>query len=486
MFKKSLVAIMSSAILTAGPLPLTAAAQTVVRGPAAGVTAIPAIGAGINSPLPGGLPFIAPGLTPSALAAPSLLPASIVPAPSVLIPAAAVAKPLSPAVAVGESPLSVIQSRDPSVSVDDKAAALGSLFDKSASAGSAADPVQAGPAAAPAEQAVSEEVYALALFYMHAIKQDYHLWSRIASPRLDSPFWEFVVAPHSAAARKELASRLAAQGLSADDLKGFSRGVKAISRKKDMADYVEVYGPYVEGGPDARSSLGGSPEYKDLVADLKNAENNPLPKEQEFGFRLAESISREPSNKTLRWYLIGYFSQLADRMHIGTRFHEYGPRRSVGTNTPPELSAREAGIISRFKRIAEGADADGAAPAVESTQTEAAIKAMRLDQEKRKGSADSYILPGVRSIHIQKTTRQVRVETKPATIFRPAQYEARTVPGPSDLYVNGLFVGQFSDSDAEAAAYAIKDLIKETGNPVSLKIMVFDTRYSYIIKLKLE
>src|SRR3989338_3728641 len=68
MFKKSLASIVSAAVLVAGPghLTLDAAAQTLTRGPVAGVSVTPVIGTGINSPVPGASSFNVPPLAPRA------------------------------------------------------------------------------------------------------------------------------------------------------------------------------------------------------------------------------------------------------------------------------------------------------------------------------------------------------------------------------------------------------------------------------------
>src|SRR3989338_1875237 len=73
MFKKSLASIVSAAVLVAGPghLTLDAAAQTLTRGPVAGVSVTPVIGTGINSPVPGASSFNVPALAPGALIAPA-------------------------------------------------------------------------------------------------------------------------------------------------------------------------------------------------------------------------------------------------------------------------------------------------------------------------------------------------------------------------------------------------------------------------------
>ncbi len=92
MFKKSLAAIVSAAVLVVGPghLTLTAAAQATTRGPVAGVTATPTIGTGLNSPLP--TAFFSsrmPNLVTGVLTAPSL-PTT----PRVAAPAPAAPQPL--------------------------------------------------------------------------------------------------------------------------------------------------------------------------------------------------------------------------------------------------------------------------------------------------------------------------------------------------------------------------------------------------------
>ncbi|MBI2386418.1 MAG: hypothetical protein HYV14_10440, partial [Elusimicrobia bacterium] len=150
MFKKSLASIVSAAVLVAGPghLTLDAAAQTLTRGPVTGVSVTPAIGTGLNSPVPGASSFNTPSLTPAALLSPSLtlapapvLPAIASPVSLAPVPASLADRPLSaaaksvPATPKG-SPLSVIESRDAKVGVAEKGAALNALFENSLAAGS--------------------------------------------------------------------------------------------------------------------------------------------------------------------------------------------------------------------------------------------------------------------------------------------------------------------------------------------------------------
>ena len=143
MFKKSLASIVSAAVLVAGPghLTLDAAAQTLTRGPAAGVSVTPVIGTGINSPVPGASSFNVPALAPGALIAPAPIaapspvaaPVSLAPVPASLAarPAAAAAK----AVAAAASPLAVIRSQDPKTGVAEKGAALNAFFENSSAEG---------------------------------------------------------------------------------------------------------------------------------------------------------------------------------------------------------------------------------------------------------------------------------------------------------------------------------------------------------------
>ncbi len=131
MFKKSIAAIVSAAVLVAGPghLTLTAAAQTIGRGPGK-VSVTPAIGTGLNTPAPGASSFFdMPTLPQGPLSspAPSAAPHTAAPTPVVSVAAAAKAMP---ATAKG-SPLAVIQSQDPAVGVPEKAAALKNLFENS-------------------------------------------------------------------------------------------------------------------------------------------------------------------------------------------------------------------------------------------------------------------------------------------------------------------------------------------------------------------
>ena len=136
MFKKSLASIVSAALIVAGPghLSLTAAAQSMARGPVTNVSVIPTIGTGMNSPILGAASLIMPTLAPGALMSPSLLvaPSLVAPAPV----AVAAAKPLALAAAAvpaaaKASPLSIIASRDAKTGVAEKGAALNAFFDSS-------------------------------------------------------------------------------------------------------------------------------------------------------------------------------------------------------------------------------------------------------------------------------------------------------------------------------------------------------------------
>jgi phage shock protein A len=138
MFKKSIASIVSAAILVAGPghLALTAAAQTMSRGPVTGISVTPTIGTGLTSPLPGASSFNSPMLSPVSLMAPSLLAAPSI-TPAILPVAAQSAKPMAIvatpvlAAAAKGSPLSVIASQDPKVGAAEKGAALNVLFENS-------------------------------------------------------------------------------------------------------------------------------------------------------------------------------------------------------------------------------------------------------------------------------------------------------------------------------------------------------------------
>lgn len=132
MFKKPLTALVSSAVLASGPghLALTAAAQTLTRGPVTGVTVTPAIGAGLNSPVPDASSLGMPSLVPRTLTVPN--PAA--PAATAAQPQALAATPVlpfekaMPATAKG-SPLAMIRSQDSIVA--EKDAALDALFENS-------------------------------------------------------------------------------------------------------------------------------------------------------------------------------------------------------------------------------------------------------------------------------------------------------------------------------------------------------------------
>ncbi len=129
MFKKSIAAIVSAAFLVAGPghLTVTASAQTIGRGPGK-VSVTPAIGTGLNTPVPGASSFLdMPTLPQGAPRSPALSAA-----PSIAAPAAAKA---APAKAEG-SPLDVIESR---AGVAEKGAALKILFENASTVGEVPD-----------------------------------------------------------------------------------------------------------------------------------------------------------------------------------------------------------------------------------------------------------------------------------------------------------------------------------------------------------
>ncbi len=140
MLKKSLASIVSAAILVAGPgnLTLTAAAQTMGRAPVTGVSVIPTVATGLNSPALAAPSFNMPTL--GAITSPSLMVAPSIAAPAPVVAAAPVAlaaQPVLPAAAKAMptmakgSPLSVIQSQDTKVGVAEKGTALNALFENS-------------------------------------------------------------------------------------------------------------------------------------------------------------------------------------------------------------------------------------------------------------------------------------------------------------------------------------------------------------------
>lgn len=91
--------VVSAAILVAGPghLAWTAAAQTMSRGPITGVSMVPTIGAGVNSPDRGAFPVSEPSLVPgAALTVPSLPAALILAVPAAVESQALVAAAASP------------------------------------------------------------------------------------------------------------------------------------------------------------------------------------------------------------------------------------------------------------------------------------------------------------------------------------------------------------------------------------------------------
>lgn len=90
MLMKSLAsAVLVVVVVGPGPLALTVAAQTIMRGPVTGVTVTPAIGTGIKTPALGVSSFNMPGLIPGALTVPSLAAA-----PAVVQPMAPAATPI--------------------------------------------------------------------------------------------------------------------------------------------------------------------------------------------------------------------------------------------------------------------------------------------------------------------------------------------------------------------------------------------------------
>jgi hypothetical protein len=102
MLKKPLVAIVSAAFIVVGPGPLalSVAAQTIMRGSVTGVTVTPAIGTGIKTPTLAAASFSIPSLIPGALIVPSLAaPVPLVAVPAAVQPMALAATPILPVAA---------------------------------------------------------------------------------------------------------------------------------------------------------------------------------------------------------------------------------------------------------------------------------------------------------------------------------------------------------------------------------------------------
>lgn len=102
MLMKSLTSAVLVVVVVAGPGPLalTVAAQTIMRGPGTGVTVTPAIGTGIKTPTLSAPSFNIPSLIPGTLAVPSLAaPIPLNAVPAVVLPMALAATPILPVAA---------------------------------------------------------------------------------------------------------------------------------------------------------------------------------------------------------------------------------------------------------------------------------------------------------------------------------------------------------------------------------------------------
>ncbi len=165
MLKKSIAAIVSAAFLITGPghLTLTAAAQTIGRGPGR-VSVTPAMGTGLNTPVPGSFSFFdMPALPLGPLSSPALSAAPRIAAAAPVASVAAAAKAV-PATAKG-SPLTVIQSQDPAVGVPEKGAALKALFDLAPVIGSESSAVLGQSASGPIAPRLEQAVTRIAAYY---------------------------------------------------------------------------------------------------------------------------------------------------------------------------------------------------------------------------------------------------------------------------------------------------------------------------------